>query len=77
MSALTLGAALAEVNERLAQDGRPPITARRLRAIAKRRAEEFGFVHFGGAWMFDAADIDHLMPGKPGRPKKEKEIAVD
>ena len=69
MDALTLAAALSLVNARLAQDGLPPITGRRLRAIAGRRAEQFGFVHFGGAWMFSAADIEHLMPGKPGRPK--------
>ena len=42
------------------------VTARRVRALARRRGVGS---KFNSTWVFRVEDIDKLRPGKPGRPR--------
>jgi hypothetical protein len=65
--------AMNAVNQRLIADGRNPISKRRFQAIARTQHDRFGVgysVTGTGAWLFRPSEIDSLIPGDVGRPKK-------
>jgi len=71
---LSLLQALDLLNERLTEQGREPIGARRLREIARTR--NVGRKPGGGktrGWVFTPDEIERLIPGPVGRPKKEQD----
>lgn len=72
-SLMDIDATLHEVNRRMVADGRKPISKRRLQAIARDKHDRFGVgYNFSGtnAWLFRPSEIDSLIPGHPGRPRK-------
>lgn len=65
--------AMNAVNQRLIADGRAPISKRRFQAIAREKHDRFGVgynVTGTNAWLFRPSEIDSLMPGDVGRPRK-------
>jgi hypothetical protein len=63
----------AEVNRRLQSAGRPVISRRRFQAIARVQHDRSGVgysVTGTNAWLFRPSEIDRLIPGKAGRPRK-------
>lgn len=65
---LDMEQALMQINIRLEQDGRKPITARRLRAIAADRHQRWavGRQVARGVWIFAPDELEHLMPNERG-----------
>lgn len=71
---LDIEQALAAVNQRLQASGRPAISRRRLQAIARVQHDKHGIgynVTGTNAWLFRPSEIDSLVPGKAGRPRKD------
>lgn len=65
--------ALVAVNQRLEKAGRPAISRRRLQAIARVQHDRHGVgynVTGTNAWLFRPSEIDSLVPGMAGRPRK-------
>jgi hypothetical protein len=65
--------ALVAVNQRLQNAGRPAISRRRLQAIARVQHDRHGIgynVTGTNAWLFRPSEIDSLVPGMAGRPRK-------
>lgn len=61
------------VNQRLTADGRKPISKRRLQAIAREKHDRFGVGYqMTGtkSWLFRPMEIESLIPGEVGRPRK-------
>jgi hypothetical protein len=73
-SLLDIEQAQAAVNQRLQASGRPAISRRRLQAIAKTRHDRYGIgrkIAGAKAWLFRPSEIEKLLPGKAGRPRKD------
>lgn len=70
---LTMEQALEQINARLSADGRRPISPRRLRAIAQVAHERHavGRQISRNTWIFSGDELDSLMPGDVGRPRKK------
>lgn len=72
-SIMDIDATLHEVNRRMVADGRKPISKRRLQAIARDKHDRWGVgynITGTNAWLFRPGEIDSLMPGPSGRPRK-------
>lgn len=64
-SLMDIDAALFAVNQALENDGRKPISKRRLQAIARNRHDRFGVgyqVTGTNAWLFRPEEIESLIP---------------
>lgn len=75
-SLLDIEQAQAAVNQRLQASGRPAISRRRLQAIARVQNDRHGIgynVTGTNAWLFRPSEINKLVPGKAGRPRKNAE----
>jgi hypothetical protein len=73
-SLLDIEQALVAVNQQLQALGRPAISRRRLQAIAKTRHDRYGIgrkIAGAKAWLFRPSEIEKLLPGKAGRPRKK------
>jgi len=73
LSLIDIEQTLFAVNQRLAADGRKPISKRRLQAIAREKHDRFGIgynVTGTRAWLFRPSEIESLIPGATGRPRK-------
>jgi hypothetical protein len=76
-SLLDIEQALAAVNQRLLNAGRPAISRRRLQAIARVQHDRYGVGYNAtgaNAWLFRPSEIEKLVPGKAGRPRKSVKI---
>lgn len=77
LSLMTIDDVLMEINRRLVNDDRKPISKRRLQAIARTQHDRWGVgyqVPGTNQWLFRPLEMDSLMPGDVGRPRKK---AVD
>jgi hypothetical protein len=73
LSLMTLDDALEGINRRMVADGRKPISKRRLQAIARAQHDRLGTgyqVTGTKAWLFRPMEIESLMPGAVGHPRK-------
>ena len=69
-SLLDIDAALFAVNQALENDGRKPISKRRLQAIARNRHDRFAVgmqVGNTGVWLFRPEEIETLIPREYNR----------
>jgi hypothetical protein len=69
-SLLDIDAALFAVNQALQNDGRKPISKRRLHAIARERHDRFAVgMQIGktGVWLFRQSEIELLIPREYNR----------
>lgn len=74
-SLMDIEQALFAVNQKLHEIGREPISRRRLQAIARMQHDRFGVgynVTGTNAWLFRPSEIESLIPGVAGRPRKTK-----